>query len=76
MIVRDGTLIKIRTVGLKVLGLTFQCPCGRTSRVRVCHIVGQNEDTVQFKCKGCASIVNLPKKKEVIEKVLQKEIPS
>jgi len=60
--------MKLRLKDSIVLGLTFQCPCGRTNRCKVSSIIGQNDQQVQFKCGKCKAIVSLPKKKEDIEK--------
>jgi hypothetical protein len=76
IIVVEGTLIRLRLKGKTgvVLGLTFQCPCGRVNRVRVGSIVGQNTEKVQFRCSACKSINNLPKKKEDIEKAIHGQV--
>ena len=67
----EGTLLKLRTKNdTIVLGLSFQCSCGRINRVKAHQLVGQNDTTVQLKCRGCKSIVNLPKKREDIQRAL------
>lgn len=74
MRVLDGTLLKLRCKGkLKnvVIGVSFLCPCGKQNRRKVGSIVGQNMDTVQFRCGGCRSIVNLSKQPRETEEKLE-----